>query len=92
MGRGQKKRNNKFVLKRRERKEEKNNIRPERSEPYKDIVKENDAFCRYYQHIAICGENEWEDFLTSLRSDLPVTFRISGSKKTSKRLLELIQK
>lgn len=91
MGRGQKRK--KFIQKRNEKKSE-TDIRGEGSERtghYLDIIKENENFCRYYKHMAICGEHEFNDFLASLRSDLPVTFRISGSKYTSKRLLDLIQ-
>lgn len=90
MGRGQKRK--KFIQKKRERKRETENPRIEGQQThYLNIVKENESFCRYYKHMAICAENEFEKFLTSLRSDLPVTFRISGSRKTSKRLLNLIQ-
>lgn len=41
--------------------------------------------------MEICPVNEWEHFLETLRTNLPTTFRISSCRKTSKRLLEIIQ-
>ncbi|XP_055298794.1 tRNA (cytosine(34)-C(5))-methyltransferase [Sitodiplosis mosellana] len=91
MGRGMKR--NRFAQKRRERKEQGTkdpNVKPERA-PYQEIVKENEKFVRYYQHAGICPETEWNDLLETIRSDLPATFRLSGSKNTAKRLLEIIR-
>lgn len=91
MGRGIKR--NRFAQKRRERKEQATkdpNAKPERA-PYQELVKENEKFERYYQHVGICPETEWKDLLETLRSDLPTTFRLSGSKNTAKRLLDIIQ-
>lgn len=90
MGRGQKR--NRFAQKRRDRKQEAKdpNAKPERA-PYQEIIKENEKFLRYYKHAGICPEAEWNDFIDTLRNDLPVTFRISGSKNTAKRLLDIIQ-
>lgn len=39
----------------------------------------------------ICPENEWDQFITFLKMDLPATFRITGSKGESKKMLEIIQ-
>lgn len=90
MARGQKR--NRFAQKRRERKQEAKepSVKPERA-PYQEIVKENEKFVRYYQHVGICPESEWDDFVETLKADLPTTFRISGSKSTAKRLLDIIK-
>lgn len=63
---------------------------PERA-PYKDIVRANEGFEKYYRHSRICPESEWEDFLKAIRSDLPATFRITGCRNAAKKLLNLIQ-
>lgn len=90
MGRGQKR--NRFAQKRRERKEQAKdpNAKPQRA-AFKEIVKENEKFVRYYQHAGICPEAEWDEMIEVLRSDLPTTFRLTGSKNTAKRLLDIIQ-
>ena len=46
-----------------------------------DIVRENAQFEAYYKAQKIVPEQEWEEFLTSLRTPLPMTFRINGSGK-----------
>ena len=42
---------------------------------------ENAAFEAYYKAQKIVPEGEWEEFMTSLRTALPLTFRINGSGK-----------
>lgn len=40
----------------------------------------------------ICPENQWDDFLTSLKTDLPMSFRITSScDLEAKQLLKLIE-
>lgn len=88
MGRGYKR--NRFAQKRREKKEGKAPVeRPQK--PFEDLVKENETFNRYYKHVKICPENEWDDFIQTLQKDLPVTFRISAARDTAKKLLDLIE-
>lgn len=61
--------------------------------PYKNIVRENENFIKYYEHQRICkAPEEWNEFLKSLRSDLPSTFRVTGSKKEAQLLNEIIKK
>lgn len=71
------------------------NTRPEpydgRQEPYKEIVRENDNFEIYYKYQKVCPESEYQDFITTLRDNLPVTFRITSTKGESKRLLEIVK-
>lgn len=85
MGRGFKKRKH-------GKKGQQNAKRPDRrSEPYPELIKNNDAFLRYYKHTGFCTETEFEEFLQFLREPLPTTFRITGYKAESKRLLDLIK-
>ncbi|KAK4884892.1 hypothetical protein RN001_001163 [Aquatica leii] len=58
---------------------------------YEDIVKENEKFIKYYQSQKICKEDEWNDFITAIKSDLPATFRITGSKEVAKKMLEIVK-
>ncbi|KAF5298709.1 hypothetical protein FQA39_LY11719 [Lamprigera yunnana] len=58
---------------------------------YEDIVKENEKFIKYYKAQKICKEEEWDDFIMSLKSDLPATFRITGSKEEAKKMLEIVE-
>ncbi|XP_071042967.1 RNA cytosine-C(5)-methyltransferase NSUN2 isoform X2 [Parasteatoda tepidariorum] len=45
---------------------------------YKDIVKDNENFVKYYKVQGIVPPEEWESFMNSLRECLPTTFRITG--------------
>lgn len=62
-----------------------------RSEPYIEIVRDNEAFVTYYKRQKVCPENEFEQFLESIRADLPTTFRITGSRSTAQKLLKIIK-
>lgn len=84
---------NRFAKRKRARKEGRDDVKKpdRRSEPYKEIVRENDAFVKYYRHQRICPESEWDAFLHAIKSDLPATFRITGCRNAAKKLLNLIQ-
>lgn len=58
---------------------------------YENIVKENEKFVKYYQTQNICKPEEWNDFISAIKSDLPATFRITGSKEEAQRMLEIVQ-
>ncbi|KAK5648676.1 hypothetical protein RI129_003568 [Pyrocoelia pectoralis] len=58
---------------------------------YENIVKENEKFVKYYQTQNICKPEEWNDFICAIKSDLPATFRITGSKEEAQRMLEIVQ-
>ncbi|UYV61523.1 NSUN2 [Cordylochernes scorpioides] len=58
---------------------------------YKDIVRENASFEAYYKVQKIVSEEEWDTFMSTLRNELPVAFRITGSRAEAKALLEIIQ-
>ncbi|ESO90796.1 hypothetical protein LOTGIDRAFT_122705 [Lottia gigantea] len=58
---------------------------------YKDLVKENQLFNKYYQGLGLIPEGEWDEFLKMLNTPLPVTFRINGNRSQAKEMLEVIQ-
>lgn len=45
---------------------------------------ENAAFEEYYKGQQIMGEEEWETFMQTLRTQLPATFRINGTANFAK--------
>ncbi|CAH0552098.1 unnamed protein product [Brassicogethes aeneus] len=59
--------------------------------PYMDIVRENEKFVEYYRTIGICKEEEYDQFITSMKTDLPATFRITGSKGVASKMLEIVE-
>ncbi|CAH1116517.1 unnamed protein product [Phaedon cochleariae] len=59
--------------------------------PYSDIIKENEKFVQYYKTLGVCKEEEFDEFITSLKTDLPATFRITGSKGVAHKMLEIVQ-
>nr|XP_973505.1 PREDICTED: tRNA (cytosine(34)-C(5))-methyltransferase [Tribolium castaneum] len=58
---------------------------------YNDIVKENEKFVKYYEVQNVCKKDEYDAFITSLKTDLPATFRITGSKGEAQKMLEIVQ-
>lgn len=82
-----------FAKKKRERKQKGKGEAPKAERPaaYEEIVKENDKFTRYYKHMKICPDSEWDSFIETLQSDLPTTFRISSSQSTAKKMLKIVE-
>ena len=65
----------------------------QQNESYSDIVKSNAAFESYYKAQGIIGsDSEWELFMQTLRSPLPVAFRITGSRRTAEDLRDFMKK
>ncbi|XP_012216033.2 tRNA (cytosine(34)-C(5))-methyltransferase isoform X2 [Linepithema humile] len=92
MGKGRKNKPKKnFAEKRREKQKKKDewDNTPHRS--YADIVRENKDFENYYKTQEIVPEDKWEAFISTMRTNLPVAFRITGSKAEAKVLLEIIK-
>ncbi|XP_029665514.1 tRNA (cytosine(34)-C(5))-methyltransferase [Formica exsecta] len=92
MGKGRKNKPKKnFAEKRREKLKKKNewNNTPHRS--YADIIRENKDFENYYKTQGIVPEDKWDAFISTMRTNLPVAFRITGSKAEAKVLLEIIK-
>ncbi|KAJ3333179.1 tRNA (cytosine(34)-C(5))-methyltransferase [Blyttiomyces sp. JEL0837] len=59
---------------------------------YVHVPMENDTFERYYQAQGIIKEGEWELFMKTLRTDLPSSFRITGSKSNATNFREMMIK
>ncbi|XP_071091772.1 RNA cytosine-C(5)-methyltransferase NSUN2-like [Haliotis cracherodii] len=58
---------------------------------YKLPERKNELFVKYYKEQKIVPEGEWETFEEILKTDLPVTFRITGSRNQAKELLRVIK-
>uniref|UniRef100_A0A1I8MXI6 tRNA (cytosine(34)-C(5))-methyltransferase n=1 Tax=Musca domestica TaxID=7370 RepID=A0A1I8MXI6_MUSDO len=89
---GRKGKANPFAAKKRQRRENQGkDTRPQG--PYEEIVRDNEAFLKYYHMQNICAdEQEWQQFLASIRDNLPATFRVTGFKGEAKALLDIIEK
>jgi hypothetical protein len=54
----------------------------EHRDGYDIIVKENELFEWYYRSLGLMKDDrDFEAFMTYLRTPLPTTFRITGSKR-----------
>ncbi|EFN60724.1 tRNA (cytosine-5-)-methyltransferase CG6133 [Camponotus floridanus] len=92
MGKGRKNKPKKnFAEKRREKLKKKDewDITPHRS--YADIIRENQDFENYYKTQGIIPGDKWDAFINTMKTNLPVAFRITGSKAEAKALLEIIK-
>ncbi|CDK29542.1 unnamed protein product [Kuraishia capsulata CBS 1993] len=56
---------------------------------WKPIVRENEKFESYYKNQGLIPEEEWEDFKATCQKNLPLTFRITGSKKHAEEIKSL---
>lgn len=63
--------------------------RPQRN--YEEIIRENVDFENYYKTQKIVSDQEWDTFIAKMRDNLPVAFRITGSKAEAKALLDIIK-
>ncbi|KAM8719554.1 hypothetical protein ACLKA7_005742 [Drosophila subpalustris] len=89
MARGKKQ--NPFAARKRQKREI-GNPPDRRSEPYKEIERDNACFIKYYQMQQICASaEEWQQFLAKIRDNLPVTFRVTGFKDEARALLKIIE-
>ncbi|XP_076374959.1 tRNA (cytosine(34)-C(5))-methyltransferase Nsun2 [Megalopta genalis] len=92
MGKGRKhapKKN--FAEKRREKQKKKDEWDHTPHRNYADIIRENAEFENYYKTQGIVPDDQWDSFMTMMKKNLPVAFRITGSKMEAKRLLETIK-
>ena len=42
----------------------------------------NERFEKYYKAQNVLSEDEWENFMESMREPLPTTFRVAGSRQS----------
>ncbi|VVD00023.1 unnamed protein product [Leptidea sinapis] len=86
---------NKFAQRKRDRKEQENNPPEKTGEDtrtnYDDIIRENAVFEQYYKEQNICPEEEWDEFMKCLKTNLPTAFRITGSKCETSSLMNIVQ-
>ncbi|XP_065913229.1 RNA cytosine-C(5)-methyltransferase NSUN2-like isoform X2 [Dysidea avara] len=67
----------------RRRDAQKNTDRPN----YKEIIKENPLFEKYYKEQRLVLDAEWDQFMSILRQELPSTFRITGTTNSDAHCL-----
>ncbi|VUZ93063.1 tRNA m5C-methyltransferase, putative [Plasmodium vivax] len=63
--------------------------------PYYDntnLLQKNENFFNYYIHQKIINENEVDDFMAVINTELPITFRVLNNSKYSKFIHENIKK
>ncbi|KAL9696489.1 hypothetical protein quinque_016068 [Culex quinquefasciatus] len=82
---------NPFAKRKRDSKERGQTESVRREKPYEDIVRKNESFEAYYKHLNVCKPEEWDGFMGKMQSNLPVTFRITGSKSQAHTLLKIIK-
>ncbi|XP_060531171.1 LOW QUALITY PROTEIN: tRNA (cytosine(34)-C(5))-methyltransferase [Cylas formicarius] len=63
----------------------------ETRKPYNAIIRENEKFITYYKTQNVCKKDEFDDFINHMKTDLPSTFRITGSKEVARKMLELVE-
>ncbi|KAH9829989.1 cytosine-5--methyltransferase [Rhodofomes roseus] len=51
----------------------------------------NERFERYYKAQRILPEDEWESFMEAMRTPLPTTFRVTGSRQAARLLNDTIK-
>ena len=58
---------------------------------FKDIVRENELFENYYKAQNFCSESELAEMMAVLKTDLPASFRITGTRAQTEALLKIIE-
>lgn len=56
-----------------------------------ELEKENPKWEKYYKDLGVIPENEWDDFKKTCQAQLPLTFRITGSRKHAHEVLALFE-
>ncbi|CCD23217.1 uncharacterized protein NDAI_0B01830 [Naumovozyma dairenensis CBS 421] len=58
---------------------------------WSELIKENEKWETYYKTLNIIPEEEWARFKETCQSPLPLTFRVTGSRKHAHEVLKLFQ-
>lgn len=58
---------------------------------WNELVKENEKWEKYYKTLGLIKEDEWDNFKQTCQSPLPLTFRVTGSRKHSDEILNLFR-
>ncbi|XP_050718595.1 tRNA (cytosine(34)-C(5))-methyltransferase-like [Eriocheir sinensis] len=69
--------------------------RPKKERPtgtsYEEVVRENKNFETFYKAQKIVPEEEWDEFLTRMKENLPAAFRLTGTKNMACALLRVLK-
>ncbi|EMG48732.1 hypothetical protein G210_0651 [Candida maltosa Xu316] len=60
--------------------------RPIKDERWSEVVRENPTWESYYKSLNLIPESEWDDFKKACQTNLPMTFRITGSRKHAEEI------
>ncbi|CCD23333.1 tRNA (cytosine-C5-)-methyltransferase NDAI_0B02980 [Naumovozyma dairenensis CBS 421] len=66
-----------------------NNNRSNRN--WSELVKENTKWENYYKSLNLFSLEQWDQFKLACQTPLPVTFRVTGSRKHANEVLELFK-
>ena len=58
---------------------------------WKELVRENEKWENYYKSLNLIPEEQWDDFKKTCQAQLPLTFRITGSRKHAQEVLQLFK-
>ena len=58
---------------------------------WSELVKENEKWEKYYKTLSIIPESEWDEFKVACQTPLPLTFRVTGSRKHAHEVLQLFK-
>lgn len=56
-----------------------------------ELERENAKWEKYYKDLGVIPENEWDAFKKTCQAQLPLTFRITGSRKHAHEVLALFE-
>lgn len=66
-----------------------NDARAQKS--WTELVKENEKWEKYYKTLGLISEDEWDSFKKTCQAPLPLTFRVTGSRKHAQEVLSLFR-
>ncbi|CEP63084.1 tRNA (cytosine-C5-)-methyltransferase LALA0_S07e02036g [Lachancea lanzarotensis] len=56
-----------------------------------ELQKENEKWEKYYKELGVIPEDQWDEFKKTCQAQLPLTFRITGSRKHAHEVLSLFE-
>ncbi|SCU83554.1 LAME_0C05600g1_1 [Lachancea meyersii CBS 8951] len=56
-----------------------------------ELQKENEKWEKYYKDLGVIPEDQWDEFKKTCQAQLPLTFRITGSRKHAHEVLSLFE-
>eukprot|EP00918_Siedleckia_nematoides_P065951 GHVU01143434.1.p1 GENE.GHVU01143434.1~~GHVU01143434.1.p1 ORF type:complete len:849 (+),score=142.06 GHVU01143434.1:201-2747(+) len=62
-----------------------------RAKAWELTAKISAAFEKYYKSQNLVPDEDWDEFMTALRTPLPTTFRVTGFKTEAKEVLKIIK-